>query len=88
MSNFRCLRSASVVQQRESRKTMHKNKRNDYNKGSRKRKGDEYDLQTILDEDTVNDVDVVEPAAAARNAETNDDGVRFSKDFATGIFFH
>lgn len=66
---------------------MHKAKRNDYNKGGRKRKNDEYDLQTILDEDTVNDVDAVEPAAAARNAETNDDGVRFCQEFADFAMF-
>lgn len=51
-----------------------------YSKGSKKRKNeDEYDLQTILDEDTSNDVDVVaEPKAAARNAEKNDEAVNFA----------
>lgn len=67
---------------------MHKSKRTDYSKGSKKRKNeDEYDLQTILDEDaTVDDGDLGEPRAAARNAEKNDDGVRFFKtvlDFTT-----
>lgn len=54
-------------------------KKGGYSKGGRKRKTeDQYDLATILDEDEDgNDVDAVEPAAAARNAETNDDGVRF-----------
>ena len=55
-----------------------------YSKGSKKkrRNEDQYDLQTILDEDTSNDVDVVEPRAAARNAE-NDESV---KDFT--MFFN
>ena len=41
-----------------------------YSKGSKKkrRNEDQYDLQTILDEDTSNDVDVVEPRAAARKS--------------------
>lgn len=46
-------------------------------KGSKKRRHhDEYDLQTILDEEASNDA--VEPKAAARNAETADEGVNFA----------
>lgn len=54
-------------------------KKSGNSKGGRKRKNeDQYDLQTILDEDEdAADLDVVEPAAAARNAETND-GVSFT----------
>lgn len=55
---------------------MYKSKKSDYSKGSRKRKvDDEYDLQTILDEDTSNDAEAAEPKAAARNAEKNDESV-------------
>lgn len=56
---------------------MHRAK--NHSKGHKKRKNDdEYDLQTILDEDTSNlDVEAVEPRAAARNAEKNDEAVRF-----------
>lgn len=57
---------------------MYKPKKNDYSKGKKRKNEDEYDLQTILDEDTSNDIDVVaEPKAAARNAEKNDEAVRF-----------
>lgn len=49
-----------------------------HSKGSKKRRAeDEYDLQTILDDDASNDGEAVEPKAAARNAETNDESVRF-----------
>jgi hypothetical protein len=45
-------------------------------KGNRKRKNNEYDLETILDEDDAsNDADASEPKAAARNAEKNDETV-------------
>lgn len=49
-------------------------------KGSKKRKNeDEYDLQTILDDDASNDGgEAVEPRAAARNAEKNDETVSFA----------
>jgi hypothetical protein len=59
-------------------------KRSGYYKGSKKRRAeDQYDLQTILDEDASNDDDVVvEPRAAARNAE-NDESVRISQCFST-----
>lgn len=53
---------------------MHKSK--GYSKGSKKRKHeDEYDLQTILEDDVSNDTEIVEPKAAARNAEKNDESV-------------
>lgn len=53
---------------------MHKSK--GYSKGNKKRKHeDEYDLQTILEDDVSNDGDIAEPRAAARNAEKNDDAV-------------
>lgn len=49
-------------------------KRSGFSKGNKKRKAeDQYDLQTILDEDTTSDIDVVvEPRAAARNAENDE----------------
>lgn len=57
---------------------MYKPRKSEYSKGSKKRKNeDEYDLQTILDEDTSNDIEVAEPKAAARNAEKNDEAVNF-----------
>lgn len=57
-------------------------KRSGYSKGSKKRRAeDQYDLQTILDDDASNDADAVEPRAAARNAETNDESVRFRNFF-------
>ena len=54
-----------------------------YGKSSKKRKNeDEYDLQTILDDDGSNDGEVaVEPRAAARNAEKNDESVSFAISF-------
>lgn len=49
-----------------------------YSKGSRKRKNDdEYDLQTILEDDASNDGEAVEPRAAARNAEKADEAVSY-----------
>lgn len=58
---------------------MYKNKRGESR--SKKRKAeDEYSLQTILDDDASNDAaggEVAEPRAAARNAEKNDESVRF-----------
>lgn len=51
-----------------------------HSKGKKRRAEDQYDLQTILDEDTSNDAgEAVEPRAAARNAETNDESVRMSE---------
>lgn len=60
-----------------------------YSKGSKKRRVEnQYDLQTILDEDASNDgEDMVEPRAAARNAETADEGVRFRNIFQFLKFF-
>lgn len=56
---------------------MHKSKRSGDSRKKRKHE-DEYDLQTLMqDEEASNDGDLVEPRAAARNAEKNDDGVRF-----------
>lgn len=54
-----------------------------HSKGNKKRKAeDQYDLQTILDDDASNDGgEAVEPRAAARNAETNDESVRISQCF-------
>lgn len=55
---------------------MHKSKGS--SKGSKKRKHeDEYDLQTILEDDASNDGDIAEPRAAARNAEKNDEAVKY-----------
>lgn len=65
---------------RKSRK-MHKNKQRGEGSRAKKRKAeDEYSLKTILEDDASNDDaggDVVEPRAAARNAEKNDESVRF-----------
>lgn len=71
---FRGWQAAGQAADREVAKKMYRNKKSD-SKGSKKRKHeDEYDLQTILDEDT--STDVAEPKAAARNAEKNDEAVR------------
>lgn len=60
---------------------MHKNKQRGEGSRAKKRKAeDEYSLKTILEDDASNDDaggDVVEPRAAARNAEKNDESVRF-----------
>lgn len=51
-------------------------------KGNKKRRAeDEYDLQTILDDDASNDGEAAEPKAAARNAEKNDESVGFRNVF-------
>jgi hypothetical protein len=62
---------------------MSKYSGNKHSKGSKKRRVEnQYDLQTILDEDASNDgEDLVEPRAAARNAETADEGVNFAMIF-------
>ncbi|CRK92919.1 CLUMA_CG006574, isoform A [Clunio marinus] len=61
---------------RKSRKNMSKSRKNEFSRGNKRRKNDdEYDLQTILEDDNSNDAEVVEPRAAARNAEKNDDAV-------------
>lgn len=45
-------------------------------KGRKRKIDSEYDLQTILDDDESNDVDInAVPSAAEKNAEKNDDGV-------------
>lgn len=46
------------------------------NRGKKRRNEDEYDLQTILDnDDESNDPNSAIPAAAERNAEKNDETV-------------
>lgn len=51
-------------------------------KGRKRKNDDEYDLQTILEEDTSNDAsgEAAVPQASGRNAEKNDEAVCF---FAT-----
>ena len=50
------------------------------NKGRKRKNDDEYDLQTILDDDESNDVGNGNgiPAAAEKNAEKNDEAVSFN----------
>lgn len=47
-------------------------------KGKKRKAEDEYDLQTILEEDISNDgaVEAAVPQASGRNAEKNDETVR------------
>lgn len=48
------------------------------NKGRKRKNDDEYDLQTILDDDESNDTgNGGIPAAAEKNAEKNDETVSF-----------
>lgn len=45
------------------------------NKGRKRKNDDEYDLQTILDDEESNDIVNAIPAAAEKNAEKNDEAV-------------
>jgi hypothetical protein len=48
-------------------------------KGRKRKNEDEYDLQTILEDDISNDAttEAAVPQASGRNAETNDEAVSF-----------
>lgn len=58
---------------------MYKNKKGEGSRGKKRKAEDEYSLKTILEDEASNDDggEVVEPRAAARNAEKNDESVRF-----------
>lgn len=51
------------------------------NKGRKRKNEDEYDLQTILDDEESNDTGSGIPAAAEKNAEKNDEAVRTFQNF-------
>lgn len=61
--------------------------RSEMSKKNRKRKNeDEYNLQTILEDDGSNDSETAEPKAAARNVEKQDEQVRFHNFQTFNVF--